>query len=121
MVEGENEKPYDLELRTELFARNVRELVRRLPRSMTNRNDALQLVRCSGSIAANYIEANGSLSKKDFMMRLRICRKEAKETRLWLRLIYTDDSSEQNADRDKLLQESVELISIITAILNKAE
>src|SRR5437667_10489955 len=99
MSEGENEKPYDLEQRTELLARRVRELVRQLPRSLMNRNDAFQLVRCSGSIAANYIEANGSLGKKDFLMRLRICRKEAKETRLWLRLIHTDDSPDQLGER----------------------
>jgi len=43
------------------------------------------LVRASGSVGANYIEANESLSKKDFLMRVKICRKEAKESRYWLR------------------------------------
>ena len=92
MTEGENEggRRYDLEDRTEVFARRCRELVRTLPRTLTNREDARQLVRASGSVAGNYLEANDSLSKKDFRMRIKICRKESKESRLFLRLLYPD-------------------------------
>jgi len=81
MTEGENKggRPYDLEERTELFAKRCRELIRRLPRTVTNVEDARQLVRASGSVAGNYLEANDSLSKKDFRMRIKICRKESKE------------------------------------------
>lgn len=61
------------------FVRNVRVLVKKLDKTLTNIEDGKQLVRSSGSVGANYIEANESLSKKDFMMRIKISRKEAKE------------------------------------------
>jgi four helix bundle protein len=78
MAEGENSKRYDLEDRTEEFARRVRALVKRLPRTDANYVDIRQRVRASGSVAANYIEANEALSKKDFLMRIKICRKRRK-------------------------------------------
>ena len=62
------ERPYDLEQRTELFAREVRTFVQALPRSIANTEDAKQLVRSSGSVGANYIEANESLGRKDFLL-----------------------------------------------------
>jgi four helix bundle protein len=61
------------------FVRNVRVLVKKLDKTLTNIEDGKQLVRSSGSVGENYIEANESLSKKDFMMRIKISRKEAKE------------------------------------------
>jgi four helix bundle protein len=81
--------PYALEERTYEFARRVRAFVKRLPRTLCNVEDARQLIRSSGSAGANYIEANESLGKKDFLMRVRIARKESKESRYWLRLIDT--------------------------------
>ena len=83
---------YDLEERTMKFARRVRQFVKSLPRTISNREDIAQLIRSSGSIGANYIEANESLSKKDFLMRIKICRKEAKESKYWLLLIYLGES-----------------------------
>ena len=83
------EKPKDLEERTAVFAENVRRFVRRLPRTVANIEDVKQLVRASGSVAANCIEANEALGNKDRVMRFRISRKEAKECQLWLRLINT--------------------------------
>ena len=83
------EKPKDLEERTAVFAENVRRFVRRLPRTVANIEDVKQLVRASGSVAANCIEANEALGNKDPVMRFRISRKEAKECQLWLRLINT--------------------------------
>jgi four helix bundle protein len=80
-------RPYDLEQRTELFAREVRVLVKKPPLTLANREDIRQLVRASGSVGANYIEANEALSRKDFVVRLRISRKEAKEAAYWLRLV----------------------------------
>jgi hypothetical protein len=82
---GVRKRPYDLEDRTLAFARRCRAFVRRLPRTVANAEDAKQLVRASGSVGANYIEANEALSKKDFRMRVKI-RKEAKEARYWTRL-----------------------------------
>ncbi|MCX6258883.1 MAG: four helix bundle protein, partial [Bacteroidia bacterium] len=73
-----NSKPvYDLEERTFHFAKRVRLYIKKLPNNISNIEDSKQIVRASGSVGANYIEANESLSKKDFLMRVKICRKEA--------------------------------------------
>lgn len=74
-------KVYNLEERTYLFAKNCRLLLLRLPKTTINFEDSKQLVKSSGSIAANYIEANENLGGKDFKFRLKISRKEAKELR----------------------------------------
>lgn len=71
-------KVYDLEERTEIFAKNCRSLVRAIPKDIGNNEDSAQLVRSSGSVAANYIEANESISKKDCVFRIKISRKESK-------------------------------------------
>lgn len=113
----ETTKRYDLEDRTLRFARAVSEFVNRLPKTMQNVEYSRQLVRSSGSVGANYIEANESLGKKDFLMRIRICRKESKESRYWLELVHC--SEEEKEGRGKLLQESTELMKIFGAILEK--
>ena len=82
-------KPRDLEDRTYEFAQSVRAFVKELPRTISNSEDVRQLVRASGSVAANRVEADEALSKKDILMRAKICRKEAKESRLFLRLVET--------------------------------
>lgn len=79
-----------------------------------------QLIRSSGSQAANYIEANESMSKKDFIYRIKICRKEAKETSLWLRLCFINNQELHNM-RQNLIQESIELTKIFGAILEKSK
>jgi four helix bundle protein len=71
---------YDLEERTYQFAKRVRLYTRKLPKNIAKIEDSQQVVRASGSVGANYIEANEALSKKDFLMRVKICRKEAKES-----------------------------------------
>lgn len=111
---------YDLEDRALEFARNVRAFVKKLPRTVCNCEDVKQVVRSSGSIGANYIEANEALGKKDFQMRVRISRKEAKETRYWLRLVDTQDVPDLNELRDELVAESNELLRILSAILAKS-
>ena len=70
-------KPRDLEDRTFQFAESVRVFVKQLPRTVSNTEDVRQLVRASGSVAANWIEADEALSKKDFLMRVKICRKRS--------------------------------------------
>ncbi len=112
-------KQYDLEDRTYAFAKRVRIFVRSLPKTLGNLEDAKQLVRSSGSVGANYIEANESLSKKDFRHRIKICRKEAKESRYWLRLIDLGESPAGQREQDLLIQEATELLSIFSAIANK--
>lgn len=80
-------KVYDLEERTFIFAKDVRLFVKTLPKSISNTEDSRQVVRASGSVGANYREANEALSKKDFLMRMKISKKDAKESEYWLRLI----------------------------------
>jgi four helix bundle protein len=112
-------KPYDLEERTYLFAKAVRAFVKRLPRTICNIEDVKHLVRSSGSVGANDIEANESLGKKDFRMHVKIARKEARESRYWLRLIDTDDNADLERIRADLIQESTELMNIFGAIVQK--
>jgi len=112
---------FDLEECSYLFALRIRKFVRQLPRTICHQEDVRQLVRSSGSIGANYIEANETVGQKDFRYRLRIARKEAKESRHWLRLLDTSHSSELDLEREALIQESVELMLILTAILKKTE
>lgn len=121
MTAPENSKPYDLEERTYEFAKQIRAFVKRLPRIPANFDDARQLVRASGSVGANYLEANEALSKKDFVMRVKIARKEAKECRFFLRLLDTEESRPLEDERQTLIQESVELRKILSAILGKSE
>ena len=111
---------YDLEDRTLVFARNVRVLIKKLPKSICNSEDSKQLARSSGSVGANYREANEALSKKDFVMRIKISRKEAKETVYWLNLIDTNNDIELEKHRKELIAESIELMKIFGAILQKS-
>jgi four helix bundle protein len=110
-------KPRDLEDRTFLFAESVRVFVERLPRTISNTEDVRQLIRASGSVAANWIEADEALSKKDFLMRVKICRKEAKESRLFLRLVEAGPTSDK---RDALVAEARELTLIFSSIISKS-
>lgn len=121
MSEKQNPKQYDLEERTFLFAKRTRQFVKKLPKTIGNIEDGKQLVRSSGSAGANYIEANESLSKKDFVMRSKICRKEAKESRYWLRLVDTTNDSMLEKERLELIQEATELMNIFGSIIRKSE
>ncbi len=120
MTEIQISKTYDLEDRTLKFAKNVRVLLKRLSKTTANIEDGKQLINASGSVGANYIEANEALSKKDFVMRIKICRKEAKETRYWLRLIDTASESNLEKERKSLEQEATELMNIFGSILRKS-
>ena len=92
-----------------------------MPKTIANIEDSKQLIKASGSIGANYIEANESLSKKDFVMRIKICRKEAKESRYWLRLVDVQDDAQLENERKELEKEATELMNIFGAILRKSE
>lgn len=121
MVNSQNNKPvYDLEERTRKFAKDVRLFIKKLPNTIANLEDSKQVVRSSGSVGANYIEANESLGKKDFLMRLRIARKEAKESEYWLRLINETNDLKSN-EAEKLIRESIELKKILSAIIVKSQ
>lgn len=121
MSKNSNTKQYDLEERTYIFARDCRLFVKPILKTTIVIDDCKQLIRASGSVAANYIEANESLSKKDFVFRIKICRKEAKESLLWLRLIVCDTSPELKKQQNELMQEAVELGKIFGAILEKSK
>jgi four helix bundle protein len=110
-------KKFDLEDRTFDFANNSKEFLKRIDKSIHNIEYYKQLIRSSGSVAANFIEANESFSRNDFAHRIKICRKEAKESRLWLRLIDINELSE--AQRALLIQEATELMRIFGAMLEK--
>ena len=99
----------------------IRAFVKELPKTIGNAEDVRQLVRASGSVAANWIEADEALSKKDFLMRVKICRKEAKESRLFLRLLDAGSSQSTASARDKLAAEARELTLIFSAIISKSE
>jgi len=110
-----NNKPYDLEQRTLEFARNCRNYVNRLPKNVQIIEDGKQLIRSSGSVAANYVEANESLSKKDFILRIRIAKKESRESILWLKLIGGESIN------IALVAEATELMKIFGAIVEKSK
>lgn len=116
----EGAKRRDLEDRTFRSAESVRAFVKQLPRTVSNTEDVRQLVRASGSVAANWIEADEALSKKDFLMRVKICRKEAKESRLFLRLIDAGLTKGSVVARDALAAEARELVLIFSSIISKS-
>jgi four helix bundle protein len=122
MTKIQNAKPiYDLEERTFQFAKAVRLFVKTLPKTIANIEDGKQLIKASGSVGANYREANESLSKKDFKMRIKISRKEAKESAYWLRLIHETNNLRNAGDAKSLMQEANELKKIFSSILTKSK
>jgi four helix bundle protein len=121
MTKAPNIKQYDLEDRTLAFAKDVRRFVKELVKTASNVEDGRQLIRSSGSVGANYIEANEALSKKDFVMRIKICRKEAKESRYWLRLVEIGGNDKLEQERKALENEARELTNIFGSIVNKSK
>jgi len=119
MLKIQNAKLYDLEDRTFNFAKKVNEYVTNLNKTIASIENGKQLIRSAGSVAANYIEANEALSKKDFIMRIKICRKEAKESRLWLRL--TIPRAGFLKEQEWLINEATELTKIFGSILEKSK
>ena len=120
MSKTQNSKPYDLSDRTLRFAKMVRNYVKNLPKTLSNIEDARQLIKASGSVGANYIEAEEALSRKDFIMRIKISRKEAKESRYWLEL--TETKEEQIImEKQNLIKEATELTKIFGSIVEKSK
>jgi four helix bundle protein len=113
-------KKYDLEERTFNFAKEVRLCMLKLRKIHPFESDIQQVIRASGSIGANYLEANNSLSKKDFLYRLRISQKEAKECHYWLRLISDSSLQENEHSLQILINEVVQLRNILSAIILKS-
>jgi len=119
--DDEGGRAYDLTERTFAFAKRVRAFIKMLPHNLANVEDARQLVRASGSVGANYIEACESLGKKDFAMRVKISRKEAKESHYFLRLLDAGDKTDIENERQALVREAWELNLIFGSIVRKSE
>lgn len=110
---------FDLEERTLIFTANVRKTLNSTEKKNLYFSDINQLARSSASIGANYLEANDSLGKKDFLMRIKIARKESKETIYWLKIISMQSGNSK--DWEKLIKEALELKNILSAIINKTK
>jgi len=114
-----NSKHYDLEERTAKFAEAVIDLMKKLPDNSINKRMITQCVASSGSVGANYCEANEAESRKDFQHKIGISKKETKETKHWLRLL-AHTNSEFTDDFKKLWQEAHELLLIFSSILKSS-
>jgi len=117
--EWERDVPYDIRERTFQFAVRVIQAVRRLPDDAATRVVAYQIVKAATSVGANVEEADGAESKRDFVHKMSIARKEARESRYWTRIIQASitDSDEWAA----LQQESEEIARILSAIINSSQ
>ena len=120
MTEILSSKRYDLEGRTQKFAKDTILFLNQVPNTLANIEICRQLVRSAGSVGANYIEANEALSKKDFVLRIKICRKESKESKYWLTLLQIT-SEEVVKKRQSIEQEATELMKIFGAIIEKSQ
>jgi four helix bundle protein len=120
MTKNPNLKRYDLEERTLTFAKEVIGFVKTLPKTTANVEIVKQVIRSSSSVGANYIEANESLSKKDFVMRIKICRKEAKESIFWFKLTEIK-TPESEVKRKALIEEATQLVKIFSSIVEKSK
>ncbi|MFA5830558.1 MAG: four helix bundle protein [Candidatus Paceibacterota bacterium] len=120
MEKKQNSKRYDLEERTLEFSKQIIRLLKALPKNTINFKLIDQCVRSGTSVGANYREANETETKKDFVFRIRISRKEAKETYYWLLLIV--EANPEFTERVKpFIQETNELIKIFAAIAEKSK
>lgn len=121
MSQTSNYKPkqYDLEERTLKFSQRVILYTEKAPNTLANTEIIKQLIRSAGSVGANYIEANESLGKKDFAMKIKTCKREAKESGYWLKL--SQPRPEEVKEKEVLIQESTELMKIFGSILEKTK
>lgn len=119
MYQNPKNKQYDLEGRCLKFAKDVNVYVLKLPKNVCNIENGRQLVRAAGSTGANYIEANESLSKKDFVMRVKISKKESKESIFWLNLTMPTEAEVKN--QEYLIGEATELMKIFGSILERSK
>lgn len=117
---SENSKPYDLERRTTQFSKDIINLCSKIPQDTINKPLVSQLIRSGTSIGANYSEANGASSKKDFRNKITICKREGKETMYWLELLAHSNSNMQDELR-VLWKESKELTLIFSTIAKNSK
>ena len=119
MTEFTNKK-YDLEERTAIFAENIVELCKKCPKNSVTIPIVDQLIRSGTSIGANYFEANGASSKKDFMNKIFICKKESRETKFWLRILAGAIEDSNLKEKCRILwKEAQEFNLIFSKIVSK--
>ena len=112
------DKKYDLEERTSKFGEEIIKFAQKVPKDHVTLPIISQLVRSGTSIGANYCEADGAESKKDFKHKIGICKKESKETKYWLRMIALASPKLKEDGRD-LWKEAQELSVIFSSIILK--
>jgi four helix bundle protein len=112
---------FDLEERTIKFSENIIDLIKSIKINEINKPIIRQLIRSSTSIGANYCEANGASSKRDFKNKIYICKKEAKETKYWLQLLAKTDPDRKPEIRNfwKEVQEFTLIFSKITITMSQ--
>ena len=116
-TQDRDEKKYDLEERTAVFGERIIDFAKSLPDDVINRELIRQLVKAGTSVGANYCEADGAESKKDFRHKIAICKKESKESRHWLRMIARANPDRRD-DCRVLWSEAQELTLIFSSILS---
>lgn len=119
-----NDKKFDIYERSSEFAARVAILINKLPRSLASIEYGKQVIRSSGSIGANMEEADGAVSKKDFVNKVGIARKESRESRHWLALIKRVKlvvDNEAQKELDFLINEAREIVLILSSIINKTQ
>ena len=112
---------HPLEERCHQFGKKVRSFCRKVKKDLVNFEDIKQLVRASGSVGANYIEANENVGKGDLKFRLKICRKESKESMHYLGLMELFENKELENERDELINEAIQLRKIFSAMIKKLD
>jgi four helix bundle protein len=111
--------PFEIRERTFQFAVRVVKLVRRLPRTLDAVEIGRQLIKSGTSVGANVEEAHGAESQRDFIHKMSVARKEARESRYWLRLVHAAILDDDQVGA--LIQESDELVRILSAIVATAK
>src|SRR3989338_8922681 len=112
-----HDRTFDLEERTFRFSSRVRDLIAKIPRTITNIEYLKQLARSSGCVRANYIEGNDALGDRDFLVKIKTSRREAKESSYWLKLLTVPDDKELQLERQNLAQEATEFVRIFSAMI----
>jgi len=111
---------YDLEERTLKFAKDCIDLYKKVEKNVINNELVKQSVRATCSIGANYREANDTITKKDFLHKSSICRREAKESKYWLELIL-HANQKLSKEIEPLIDEALQLARIFASISNKGK
>lgn len=117
MTETRNKNKYDLEERTSKFGENAILFCRKIQQDTITKPLISQLIRSATSVGANYMEANGASSRKDFKNKIHICKKEAQESKHWFHMISVACPESMN-DAEKLQKETQELILIFGKIIS---